>query len=303
MDTQSEKTKEILKKVRQIEIRTRTQLTDSMSGAYQSIFKGRGMDFEEVREYFIGDDVRSIDWNVTAKMDRPFIKKFREERELTLMLMVDLSGSGAYGSGNQTKRELIAELGSLLAFSATRNNDKVGLILFTDKVELYIPPKKGKFHVLRLIREILFFQPKNKGTDLIHALDYLNRVTKRKAIVFLISDFIMPKMEINKRSLFPYMDLTSKKHDLICIRAIDRLEEELPSVGIINIEDAETGDIIEIDTKNKHFRASYRKENIQRLREFETKVNQIGVDLLNVYTNESYITPLRTFMKRRMSRR
>lgn len=303
MDTQSEKTKEILKKVRQIEIRTRTQLTDSMSGAYQSIFKGRGMDFEEVREYFIGDDVRSIDWNVTAKMDRPFIKKFREERELTLMLMVDLSGSGAYGSGNQTKRELIAELGSLLAFSATRNNDKVGLILFTDKVELYIPPKKGKFHVLRLIREILFFQPQNKGTDLIHALDYLNRVIKRKAIVFLISDFIMPKMGNNKRSLFPYMDLTNKKHDLICIRAMDRIEEELPSVGIINIEDAETGDIIEINTKSNKFRDSYRKENIQRLREFETKVNQIGVDLLNVYTNESYITPLRTFMKRRMSRR
>ena len=214
---------DIIKKVRRLEIRTRHLVTDSVSGAYHSSFKGRGMDFEEVREYADGDDVRTIDWNVSAKMDKPYVKVFREERELTMLLLIDLSASGVFGSVDQSKRERAAEIASVLAFSATVNNDKVGLILYTDHVELYIPPKKGRRHVLRLIRDILYYEPKNKKTDHKAALDYLNRVQRRKAVVFLISDFIEgSSVSENNNPLVKSLALTNQRHDLISIALSDQ---------------------------------------------------------------------------------
>src|SRR3954471_9308390 len=239
--------KDILKKIRQIELRTLRLVNETMAGQYHSVFKGQGMNFEEVREYQPGDEVRTIDWNVTARMNHPFIKKFVEERELTVMLIVDLSGSGLFGSGEQTKRELAAEIASVLAFSAIRNNDKVGLILFTDEVEKYIPPKKGRRHVLRVIREILFFKPKKRGTNFNEALNVLNRVARRHAIVVLISDFLFENTSvetnderkssafvgsptIGQRSL-PALRQTNRRHDLIAIQVVDRYELELPALG------------------------------------------------------------------------
>ena len=227
--------KEILKKIRRIELRTRRLVNSMFAGQYHSVFKGRGMNFEEVREYAPGDEIRSIDWNVTARMNAPYIKKYTEEREMTVMLLVDVSASGIFGSVELSKRELAAEVASILAFSAINNNDKVGLILFTDRIELFIPPKKGRLHTLRLIREMLYFEPEGRGTDLAGALDYLNLVVSRRSVVFMISDFLAP--DFTKA-----LTVSSKRHDLVAMPVIDKGESELPNVGIITLEDAETGE-------------------------------------------------------------
>lgn len=285
-------------------------VTDALSGAYHSVFKGQGMDFEEVREYAPGDDIRAIDWNVTAKMDRPFVKKFREERELTMMLLVDLSASGSFGSDEQSKRELATELASVLAFSATRNNDKVGLMLFTDHVEKFIFPQKGRQHILRVIRETLFYQPQNSETNLVQALAYMNRVLKRKAVVFLISDFLqgpdnqLPHEDnIYSQELFKALSLTNKRHDLTCIQLSDPREMELPDVGIITLEDAETGELIEVNTSNSRFRELYTHENSTRQDKIQRSLRQAGVGNLTIETNKPYIHTLRQFLERRSKRR
>ncbi len=309
--TEAEQTRAILKKVRQIEIRSRKFVDDTLVGAYHSIFKGAGIDFAEVREYQAGDDVRSIDWNVTARMDRAFLKTYQEERELTLMLMVDLSASGDFGSQNQSKRELAAEVACVLAFSATRNNDKVGLLLFTDEVELYIAPKKGRKHVLRVIREILFFEPKRKKTNIPNALRTLNRLQKRKAICFLFSDFltdeslswIRPSSVDTKGELQQMLRLTHQRHDLICIELTDPREQILPDVGIITLEDAESGDLIEINTSNRRFRDLYAFQNKQRMELFAKDLKRTGIDHLLITTEGSYIKELRSFFSRRVQRR
>ncbi|MEO6568909.1 MAG: DUF58 domain-containing protein, partial [Opitutaceae bacterium] len=256
----SEQTREILRKVRHIEIRTKRLVNDSLAGEYHSVFKGRGMNFDEVREYVPGDEVRTIDWNVTARAGRPFIKKFVEERELTLMLLVDVSASGDFGSGAQSKREMAAELASVLAFSAVRNSDKVGLILFTDQVELYVPPRKGRRHVLRIVREILGFEPKQRGTDLVQALDFTNHVLNRRAIVFLLSDFQSaedPTAALT--SLRRAIRQTNCRHDLVAMRVHDPREEKLPNFGLFAVEDAETGELIEVDTGDQNVRTRFRE--------------------------------------------
>ncbi len=288
---------DIIKKVRRLEIRTRHLVTDSVTGAYHSSFKGRGMDFEEVREYAIGDDVRTIDWNVSAKMDRPFVKVFREERELTLMLLIDLSASGVFGSVDQSKRERAAEIASVLAFSATQNNDKVGLLLYTDDVEHYIPPKKGRRHILRVIRDILFFTPKGRGTRHKAALDYLNRVQRRKAVIFLISDFLDTGSE-----LFNALALVNQRHDLISIALSDPRENELPNVGLITLEDAETGEMIEIDSGSPSVRQRYRTDARKRRETFQQGMRQKGLDWVSASTDAPYMPALRQLFARRASR-
>lgn len=283
--------------MRRLEIRTRSLATDSISGAYHSSFKGRGMDFEEVREYCVGDDVRSIDWNVSAKMGKPFIKVFREERELTLMLVIDLSASGIFGSVQQSKREYAAEIASVLAYSATLNNDKVGLILYTHEVEHYIPPKKGRSHILRLIRDLLFYQPQGRKTNHREALDYLNRVQKRKSVVFLISDFLQTSSDT-----FSKLSLTNQRHDLISIALCDPRENEIPNVGLITLEDAETGELIEVNTADSSVRKRYQNQAKQRRYLFNKQMLQNGLDYVQVGTDEPYLAPLRQLMARRASR-
>src|SRR5256886_13377516 len=243
-------TSEILKKIRNLEIKTKGLVETVFAGNYHSVFKGRGMNFEDVREYQPGDDIRAIDWNVTARLGNAFVKKFTEERELTVMLIVDVSASGNFGSTTQSKRELAAEVACLLAFSAIRNNDKVGLILFTDRVELFIPPKKGRSHTLRLIREILFFEPKGRGTERALALDYLNKIVTRRAVVFFISDFQGPDFS---RALA----VSGRRHDFVAIHIHDEREKVLPNIGIITLEDAETGEHIEINTGDRGIRARF----------------------------------------------
>ena len=306
MPPSDKNTRQILKKVRQVEIHTNRMVTDSLSGAYHSIFKGQGMDFEEVREYAPGDDIRAIDWNVTAKMHRPFIKKFREERELTIILLLDLSSSGCFGSVDESKRELAAEIASVLAFSAIRNNDKVGLILFTDRIEKFIAPKKGRQHVLRVIREMLFFEPQGKSTNISVALDYLTRVVTKKAVVFLISDFLqgadgqLINPEPNpKNSLIKHLSLTSKRHDLIGVILSDQRERELPNIGIITLEDAETGEQVEIDTSNATFREKYKKLTEERLENFSKTFKKIGGNCMTIKTEIPYINELRRFFEKR----
>ncbi len=240
----------ILKKIRALEIKTKVLVESAFAGDYHSIFKGRGMNFEDVREYQPGDEIRAIDWNVTARLGNAFVKKFTEERELTVMLVVDVSASGNFGSVSQSKRELAAEVACLLAFSAIRNNDKVGLILFTDQVELFIPPKKGRSHTLRLIREILFFQPQSRGTEPALALDYLNKVVTRRAVVFFVSDF-------QTGDFSRALNITSRRHDFIAIQIEDQREESLPNIGIITLEDAETGEQIELNTGDRGTRSRF----------------------------------------------
>ena len=295
---------DIIKKVRRLEIRTRQLVTDSVSGAYHSSFKGRGMDFEEVREYAIGDDVRTIDWNVSAKMDRPFVKIFREERELTLMLIVDLSASGIFGSVEQSKREHAAEIASVLAFSATLNNDKVGLLLYTDTVEHYIPPKKGRRHVLRTIRDILAFEPKGRGTNHRSALDYLNRVQNRKTVSFLISDFLDhdEKQKSDSVDLFSTLSLTNQRHDLVSIAVSDPRESEIPNVGLITLEDAETGEMVEINTNSRKVRKSYAALARKRREYFESNMRKKGLDWIEARTDQPYLPALRQLFARRTSR-
>ncbi|HCJ12187.1 MAG: hypothetical protein A2Y14_00460 [Verrucomicrobia bacterium GWF2_51_19] len=294
--------RKILKKVRNIEIRTHKTVVESMSGAYQSVFKGQGMDFEEVREYAPGDDVRSIDWNITAKMNKPFVKKFREERELTLWLLVDVSASGDFGSGEKSKREQASELAAVLAFSAIRNQDKVGLILFSNTVERFIPPKKGHTHVLRLIREILFFQPENKGTDIPGALNFLNQVFRRKSIVFLISDFLSHDGLQQDPALLKALRLTHRRHDLICSLLSDPREHTLPNIGLLELEDAETGETLTINTHNNTLLDAYQNETNTLHSSFLQKLKQIGISTIALSTHQPYDKALREFfLKRRKS--
>ena len=295
--------KEILKKVKKIEIRTKRLVNDVFSGEYHSVFQGRGMEFAEVREYQPGDDVRSIDWNVTARMGRPFVKRFQEERELTVILIIDLSASGAFGTADpveddelpKTKRELAAELSAVLAFSAIKNNDKVGLIIFTDEVEKYVPPKKGRQHVLRVIREVLHYQPKRKGSNIKAALEFFNRIATRKVSAFLISDFM--DTDFDKA-----LQIANKKHDCIAIRITDPRELELPNVGMIEIEDAETGELLLVDTADKNFREQYKKNNQIRMEELRERLKKIAVDHIDIFTDQSYVQPLMKFFKLREKR-
>lgn len=288
---------EIIRKVRKLEIRTRHLVTDSVSGAYHSSFKGRGMDFDEVREYSAGDDVRAIDWNVSARMDKPYVKIFREERELTLLLLVDLSASGIFGSVEQSKRERAAEIASVLAFSATRNNDKVGLLLYSEDVEKYIPPKKGRQHILRVIRDILFYQPKSRGTDPVKALEYLNRVQRRKAVVFLLSDFIDPD-----DAFFHSLSLAGKRHDLINVIISDPRESRLPDIGLITLEDAESTKVVEIDTGNLRTRQRYEAAATARLESLTSRLRQKGLDWVETSTDAPYIPALQQLFARRAKR-
>jgi len=287
--------RDILKKIRRLEIKTRGLVEAAFAGQYHSVFKGRGMNFEEVREYAPGDEVRSIDWNVTARMGHPYIKKFTEERELTVMLIVDVSASGNYGSVHLSKREIAAEVACLLAFSAIRNNDKVGLILFSDHVELYIPPKKGRIHTLRMIREILFYEPAGRGTDITVALNYLNRVVNHKAVVFMISDF--QASDFSKA-----LSITSRRHDLVAIPIIDPREESLPNVGIIALEDAETGEQIEVNTADSATRAAYLHIIDKRRTELFGHLRRNRIDSISLRTNQDYLPALRTFFQQRERR-
>ncbi len=286
---------EILKKIRALEIKTRGLVETAFAGDYHSVFKGRGMNFEDVREYQPGDEIRAIDWNVTARMGNAFVKKFTEERELTVMLVVDVSASGSFGSTTQSKRELAAEVACLLAFSAIRNNDKVGLILFTDRVELFIPPKKGRSHTLRLIREILFFEPKGRGTEPALALDYLNKIVTRRAVVFFISDFQAPDFS---RAL----GVSGRRHDFVAIHIHDEREKVLPNIGIITLEDAETGDQIEINTADRATRAHFRGIVNERELELARVLRRNNIDAIALQTGKDYLPQLRSFFKQRERR-
>ena len=287
--------KEILKKIRLIELRTRRLVNSIFAGQYHSVFKGRGMNFEEVREYAPGDEIRSIDWNVTARMNVPYIKKFTEERELTVMLIVDVSASGLFGSIELSKRELAAEVASILAFSAINNNDKVGLLLFTNEVELFIPPKKGRLHTLRLIREMLYFEPKGRGTNLAGALDYMNRVISRRAVVFMISDFMAP--DFTKA-----LTVTSRRHDLVAMPVTDPGESDLPDVGIVTLEDAETGAQIDLNTSSRAVRRGLFELNEERMRALDRLLRSRRVDVVPLSTAEDYLIPLRAFFDQRERR-
>ncbi|MFZ2322777.1 MAG: DUF58 domain-containing protein [Ignavibacteriaceae bacterium] len=288
-------TKELLKQVRQIEIRTKGLVNQVFSGEYHSVFKGRGMEFSEVREYQFGDDIRNIDWNVTARFGHPFIKVFEEERELTVILMVDLSGSLMFGSVSKTKQRIAAELSGILAFSALKNNDKVGLILFTDKIEKFVPPRKGRKHVLRIIREVLSFEPEGKATNLRGALEYMNNTIKKRSISFLISDFMDEGYE-------KILRVVGRKHDLIGIVLDDRREKEIPNLGLVKLSDAETGEERWIDTGNKRVQGQmllYRKEK-EKIR--NTIFVTSRLDKIEVTTGSNYIQPLVQFFRRREKR-
>jgi uncharacterized protein (DUF58 family) len=296
--------REILKKIRQIEIRTNRIVTETLAGAYHSVFKGQGMNFDEVREYQPGDDVRSIDWNVTARMNHPFIKKFVEERELTLMLVVDVSGSGLFGSRAQSKRELAAEIASVLAFSAIRNNDKVGLLLFTDDVEKYIPPRKGRSHVLRVIREVLFFEPKRRGTNLVEALEFMGRVLPHKAITVVISDFISPDGgALLPRPAQTALRIANRRHDVVAVQITDRYELELPALGRLTLEDAETGDILEVNTGSAGSRDAFALRQQKQLGDLARQFRASGIDSIQLRTDESYSATLGKFFETREKRR
>jgi uncharacterized protein (DUF58 family) len=290
--------REILKKVRQIEIRTNREVTDVLGGQYHSVFKGRGMEFEEVREYLPGDEVRSIDWNVTARLGHPFVKKFKEERELTVMLVVDVSASGQFGSVRQTKNELAAELAAVLAFSAIRNNDKVGLIMFTDQIEEYIAPKKGRRHVLRVIREILAFQPKGRGTNLTRALDYLNHVQRRRAVTFVLSDFQVGDEELVRKKL----RVASKRHDVVALSLRDPREEELPVVGLVELRDAETGERVLVDTFDRNVREGFAAKARARLEALRRLLRSASVDQVEIRCETDYMQPLIKFFRMRERR-
>jgi uncharacterized protein (DUF58 family) len=286
---------EILKKIRALEIKTRGLVETAFAGDYHSVFKGRGMNFEDVREYQPGDEIRAIDWNVTARMGSAFVKKFTEERELTVMLIVDVSASGNFGSTTQSKRELAAEVACLIAFSAIRNNDKVGLLLFTDRVELFIPPKKGRSHTLRLIREILFFEPEGRGTEPALALDYLNNIVTRRAVVFFISDFQAPDFS---RALA----ITARRHDFIAIHIHDEREMNFPSIGIITLEDAETGAQIEINTADRATRARIAESVEREQTELSRTLRRNRIDTIALRTGDNYLPALRSFFKQRERR-
>ena len=287
--------KEILKKVKRIEIQTRGLVNDVFSGEYHSVFKGRGMEFSEVREYQIGDDIRLIDWNVSARMGHPFVKVFEEERELTVMLLVDVSSSADFGTVERMKGEIAIEICALLAFSAIKNNDKVGLIIFTDRIEKFVPPKKGKTHVLRVLRELLYYEPEGKGTDLSLALEYLSRVITRRSVVFLVSDFISDDYQ-------KAMQIANKRHDLVAITITDPREIELPNIGLVELEDAETGEIIMLDTADSTIRQTFTRITSNSREERDKNLRSMNVDSIDIRTDVSYIEPLIKFFRMRARR-
>jgi len=285
-------TKELLKKVRKIEIKTRRLSDHIFSGEYHTSFKGRGMTFSEVRQYQYGDDIRAIDWNVTARYNEPYIKVFEEERELTMLLMVDISGSESFGTKNQFKKDIVIEIAATMAFSATQNNDKIGLILFSDQIELYIPPKKGRSHVLRIIRELIEFNPKSNKTSVDHALKFLSGTQKKKAIVFVISDFIDEGYEQS-------LKIASKKHDITGIRVYDNREEKMPNLGIVSMLDAETGQTQLINTGSKSVRLNYEKYYQDKVKYFKETFSKSGSGVVNTRVDESYVTKLLGYFKSR----
>jgi uncharacterized protein (DUF58 family) len=299
---------EILESVRRVEIRTNRLVNDMMVGAYLSRFKGRGMDFEELREYNPGDDVRDIDWNVTNRMGRPFVKRFREERELGVVLVVDISASGAFGSTRRSKRESAVEIATTLASAAARSSDKVGLLLFTDRTELFLPPRKGRRHILRIIKEMLFFEPKSKGTDIPAALTFLNHVVRRRSIVFLFTDFLHSSDAGARglragRGVFQEIGMTNSRHDLVCVHLHDPRESSLPNAGLVTIEDAETGELLELDSVRASVRQKYAETNSQRLAQLDREMRQAGVDTLRFTTGEPFAQTLQSFFETRRGRR
>ena len=287
------KTKDLLKKVRKIEIKTRRLSNNIFGGEYHSAFKGRGMTFSEVRSYQYGDDVRTIDWNVTARYNEPFVKVFEEERELTLILLVDISGSEMFGGKKELKKNIITEISATLAFSALQNNDKVGLILFSDQIELYIPPSKGKIHVLRIIRELIEFKPKSKKTDISEAFKFLVDVTKKKSIAFVLSDFISDQYEKN-------LKIAANKHDLTGIRIYDKLEIEIPNLGIVPMFDQEAEKVKMVDTSSKKIRDDYKKFNLINKKRFDDLFLKNGSGTINCSTEESYVKKLLNYFKNRV---
>lgn len=284
---------EILKRIRKIEIKTKGLSKHLFSGDYHSAFKGRGMAFSEVREYTYGDDVRNIDWNVTARTGDTHIKIFEEERELTVILLVDISRSSFYGTRSHFKSDIIAEISGVLAFSAISNQDKVGAILFSDQIEKYIPPKKGKSHILRILREIIYHKPKGKGTNLGHALEYLNNVNKKRSIVFILSDFLTEPYETALR-------VASKRHDVIGLHLFDRSEYQLPDVGLLKTQDLETGETLLIDTSSKKLRKEYEQSFAKKRKEFKQLFQKMGLDIIEVQVKEDYVKVLRNFFKKRI---
>ncbi|MFG6685150.1 DUF58 domain-containing protein [Mariniflexile sp. HNIBRBA6329] len=285
-------TKELLKKVRKIEIKTRRLSDHIFGGEYHSTFKGRGMTFSEVRQYQFGDDVRNIDWNVTARYNEPFVKVFEEERELTMMLMVDVSGSEMFGTDTQFKNEVVTEIAATLAFSATQNNDKIGLILFSDKVELYIPPKKGRSHVLRIIRELIEFEPESKQTNLAEALKFMQNVMKKKAIVFVLSDFIADDYKQT-------MKIVSGKHDVTGIRVYDKREEDIPNLGVVQMQDEESGEYMLVNTSSKKVRLNYAKFYQEKVDYYRESFTKSGAGTIDCRVDESYVKKMLGYFKRR----
>ncbi len=284
--------RQIIQKIRQIEIRTKHLVNDVFSGEYHSVFKGRGMEFAEVREYEPGDEIRSIDWNVTARLGRPYIKRYTEERELTVILMADVSASGHFGTANQMKSEITAEVCALLAYAAIQNNDRVGLLMFTDQIEKFIPPKKGRTHILRVIREVLYTRPEHRGTDIAQALDYLNRLLTRRCIVFIISDFLASDYVKPLR-------VASKRHDVVAVTVTDPRELDLPGVGLIELEDAETGEEVLVDTRDAEWRRHYAEYNTTIRNDRDQRFRVTGVDAIHIRTDRPYIDPLLQFFKLR----
>ena len=285
------KTSTILRKIKKIEIKTQRIVNTIFSGEYHSSYKGRGMEFDEVRNYSYGDDIRNIDWNVTARTNEPFVKLFREERELISMILFDASASNEFGSANAAKGEVAAELSSLLALSAVQNNDKVGLIIFTDEIEKYIPPAKGRQHVLKIIREILFFETKSKGTCIQNAFEFLNKVIKKKSVVFLISDLIDEGYE-------SILKLTTKRHDITAIKITDRREVEFPSVGLVQLEDAETGETLLLDTSFKKRMKEFQRFEQKRIEKIKSNLYKVKVKFINVFTDENYFDKLVLYFKK-----
>ena len=310
---------ELIESVRRVEVRTNRLVNDTMVGAYLSHFKGRGMDFEELREYIPGDDVRDIDWNVTHRMGRPFVKRFREERELTAVLAVDISASSSFGSASRTKREFAVEIAATLALSAARTGDKVALLLFTDEVELFVPPRKGRRHLLRLVREMLVFKPRRRGTDISRALGFLNHVLHRRAIVFLLTDFLhsdtggtgspLPADGAHgvtrpaQRDVIAELGLTNTRHDVVCLHLHDPRESTLPDAGWLTIEDAETGELLELDSHRQAVRERFAAVNAERLAGLDRALIRTGVDTLRLGTAEPFAPVLQRFFEIRRGRR
>jgi uncharacterized protein (DUF58 family) len=306
---------ELLESVRRVEVRTNRLVNDTMVGAYLSHFKGRGMDFEELREYIPGDEVRDIDWNVTYRMGRPFVKRYREERELAMVLAVDVSASSAFGSLRRTKRQFATEIAGTLAVSAARSSDKVALLLFSDQVELFLPPRKGRRHILRLIREMLNFEPKHRGTNIPAALAFLNHVLHRRSIIFLLTDFLhsfgqstvhSPQSTVRgpgERDVIQEIGLTNARHDVVCVHLHDPRESVLPAAGLLTIEDAETGELLEVDSSRATVRERFARTNAERLAELDRALRRAGVDTLSFSTAESFAQMLQAFFETRRGRR